>query len=65
MLRYGKEFTLTQELLDMIATYMNDDIRERLHCEIAPCKPEFFLKEYLKRDLGFEELLHDEFGIIK
>ena len=36
MLRYGKEFTLTQELLDMIATYMNDDIRERLHCEIAP-----------------------------
>lgn len=26
MLRYGKEFTLTQELLEVIATYMNDDI---------------------------------------
>lgn len=65
MLRYGKEFTLTQELLEVIATYMNDDIRERLHCEIATCKPEFFLKEYLKRDPGFKELLHDEFGITK
>lgn len=65
MLRYGKEFTLTQELLGGIATYMDDDIRERLHCEIAPCEPEFFLKEYLKRDPRFEELLHDEFGITK
>ena len=65
MLRYGKEFTLTQELLEVIATYMNDDIRERLHCEIAPCEPEFFLKEYLNRDPGFKELLHDEFGITK
>lgn len=65
MLRYGKEFTLTQELLEVIATYMNDDIRERLHCEIAPCEPEFFLKEYSKRDSGFKELLYDEFGITK
>lgn len=65
MLRYGKEFTLTQELLEVIATYMNDDIRERLHYEIAPCEPEFFLKEYLKRDPGFEKLLHDEFKIAK
>ena len=65
MLRYGKEFVLTQEVLDVIATYMNDGIRENLHCEIAPCEPEFFLKEYLKRDPEFKELLHDEFGITK
>lgn len=65
MLRYGKDFILTQEVLDVIAIYMDDDIRENLHCEIAPCEPEFFLKEYLKRDPGFKKLLHDEFGITK
>ena len=65
MRRYGKEFTLTQELLDVIATYMDDDIRESLHHELAPCEPEFFLGEYLKRDPGFEDLLYSEFGITK
>lgn len=65
MRRYGKEFNLTQELLDVIATYMDDGIRESLHYELAPCEPEFFLKEYLKRDPRFKELIHDEFGITK
>lgn len=65
MLRYGKEFILTQELLDVIATYMDDDIRESLHYELAPCEPDVFLKEYIKRDPGFEKLLYSEFGITK
>lgn len=65
MRRYGKEFNLTQELLDVIATYMDDDTRESLHYEFAPCKPEVFLEEYIKRDPGFEKLLHSEFGITK
>lgn len=65
MLRYGKEFTLTQELLDVIATYMDDDIRESLHYKLAPCEPDVFLKEYIKRDPGFEKLLYSEFEITK
>lgn len=65
MRRYGKNFNLTQELLDVIATYMNDDIRESLHYELVPCEPEVFLGEYIKRDPGFEKLLHSEFGIAK
>ena len=49
--------------MDTIATYMNDDIREDLHFRLAPCEPDLFLREYLKRDPEFEELLYDEFGI--
>ena len=65
MRRYGKDFILTQEVLGVIATYMDDGIRESLHYELAPCEPEFFLGEYLKRDPEFEELLYSEFGITK
>ena len=63
MLRYGRKFNITHELMDTIATYMNDDIREDLHFRLAPCEPDFFLKEYVKRDPEFEKLLYDEFGI--
>ena len=44
MTRYGEEYTLTQEDLDVIATYMNDGVRENLHFDMAPCTPEAFLK---------------------
>ena len=58
MLRYGRKFNITQELMGTIATYMNDDIREDLHFKLAPCKPDLFL-----RDPNFEKFLYDEFGI--
>lgn len=54
---------LTQEKLDVIATCMNDEIREAVHFDMAPCKPEEFLKEYVKRDPDFAKLLKSEFGI--
>ena len=63
MLRYGWKFNITQELMDIIPTYMNDDIREDLHFRLAPCEPDLFLREYVKRDPEFEKLLYDEFGI--
>lgn len=63
MLRYGQKFKLTQELLDVIATYMDDDIREDIHFRFVPCEPDLFLREYVKRDSEFAELLRDEFGI--
>lgn len=63
MTRYRVKETLTQELLDNIASYMNDDIREDLAFDLAPCTPEMFLSEYVKRDPDFEDLLRVEFGI--
>lgn len=54
---------LSQETLDVISTYMNDDIREDLHFRIAPCSPDLFLREYTKRDPGFVDLLKSEFSI--
>lgn len=63
MTRYGEHYELTQEVMDNIARYMDDDIRELLHCKLAPCKPETFLKVYLKRDPDFAELLKEEFSI--
>lgn len=63
MLRYGRKFNITQELMDTVATYMDDDIREDIHAEFAPCEPDLFLREYVERDPEFEKLLYDEFGI--
>lgn len=63
MKRYGKNFELTEKVLDTIASYMDDDKRERVHFELAPCKPEEFLKRYLELDSYFEKLLSNEFGI--
>ena len=54
---------VTQETMDAIATYMDDEKREKVHNEYAPCTPETFLREYLKEDPEFESLLNDEFGI--
>lgn len=63
MKRYGEIYTLTQEDMDVIATYMDDDIREEMHGNIDYFTPEDFLKEYVKRDQDFETLLRNEFDI--
>lgn len=63
MKRYGEEFELTQKIMDTIASYMDDEIRETVHHELAPCEPEEFLKRYLELDPDFSELLDNEFGI--
>lgn len=63
MTRFSRNETLSQELLDVIATYMDGRIREDLAFELAPCTPETFLKEYIERDPDFTELLNTEFSI--
>ena len=55
---------ITQDLLDDIATYMDDEIREQVHIELAPCTPEQFLKRYVELDPDFEDLLFSEFNIV-
>lgn len=58
-----KVFELSQEELDVIATYMDDDIRESVAFDLSPCTPNQFLREYVSRYEHFEELLKSEFGI--
>ncbi len=59
----GTEVKINQEKMDVIASYMDDDIREELHFKLAPCEPEEFLEAYIQRVPEFAELLKNEFGI--
>ena len=63
MKRYGTEHTLTQEELDIISCYMDDEIREDVAFKLAPCTPEAFLRAYVEEDESFKELLEIEFSI--
>lgn len=63
MKRYGEDYKLDQNQMDVIASYMNDEIREDLHFKLAPCEPEEFLVAYVESDPDFEDLLKNEFGI--
>ena len=62
---------ITQDKLDVVATYMDDDIRETVHSAVAPCTPAEFLETYIMalHNLSdsmadeFEDLLHREFSI--
>lgn len=63
MTRYGTEHTLTQDELDIIASYMDDEIREYIAFKLAQCTPEAFLRAYVEEDESFTELLKIEFSI--
>lgn len=63
MRRYGKEFIMDQDVMDTVSIYMDKEIREQVHFELAPCTPEEFLIRYIELDPEFEELLKSEFSI--
>lgn len=63
MTRYGENFKMEQDLMDAIAIYMDDEKREQVHNELAPCSPEEFLKRYCELDEDFADLLESEFSI--
>ena len=52
---------ITKKDLDDIAIYMDNDIREELHRELAPCSPDEFLRAYLQRDPDFRDVLEGTF----
>lgn len=52
---------ITNVDMDDIARFMDDDIREMVHMDLAPCSHEEFIIAYLKEDPGFEEFLKDQF----
>lgn len=62
MERYGKETKINQELMNTIASYMDDDKRETVHAELAPCEPEEFLKRYLRHESRLETRERAEHG---
>lgn len=60
--------TISNELMENISSYMDDDLREETHYAVAPCSNEVFITEYyntasseLKRSL--EDILSNEFGL--
>lgn len=58
-----KYVKINKRLMDIIATYMDDGVRETVHFELAPCTPEEFLNRYLELAPEFAELLYQEFDI--
>lgn len=54
---------IDSKLMETISNYMNDDIRESIHFDFAPCSNEKFLVEYCKADPLFSSLLWSEFRI--
>lgn len=56
---YGR--MITNDDMENIAGYMDDEIRERLHSELAPCTHEDFIAAYLREDPDFEDLLRRKF----
>ena len=54
---------ITKSKFETIASYMNDEIREQVHAELAPCTETEFLRRYLELDEEFYNLLNSEFGI--
>lgn len=49
--------------MDAIAVLMDDETREKVHHELAPCEPIEFLKRYCELEPSFEAVLKDEFSI--
>lgn len=54
---------VTQRELDIIAEYMDDCLREYVEFHFSPCSPEKFLREYIKREPTFEDVLRNEFSV--
>jgi len=59
---HGKALNNSNNIMDAIATYMDDDIRETVHAELAPCTNDEFIARYLELDPDFEEFLVSEFN---
>lgn len=54
---------ITKEKMNLICSYMDDEIREDLHLKLAPCDNLKFLRTYCKYDPEFAGLLRNEFGV--
>lgn len=46
---------------DMIVGYMDDETREQVHFELAPCTNEEFINRYFELDPQFKEFILHSF----
>lgn len=56
---------ISNDEMEVIASYMNEEIREEIHFKFAPCSNELFLREYLKRDSESLKGIMAELGMNK
>ena len=54
---------VTNEEMNDIALYMDDEIREGIHFNLAPCTNEEFIIAYCNAVPDFEEFLNKTFNI--
>ena len=54
---------ITKQEMDALVSYMGDDIREKVHLELAPCTNEEFLIRYMELDSNLEEVMEQQFSV--
>ena len=54
---------LTYSDMNIIAGYMDDCLREYVEFHFPICNTEKFLREYIKREPSFEDVLKREFSV--
>jgi len=58
------ETHMTDPEMDALVNYMDDDIREKVHQELAPCTHEEFILRYIELDPEFEKVIDQEFSSV-
>ena len=54
---------LKETVMLAIVNLMDDEIREQVHRELAPCTDMEFLRRYVELDPEFGSVLESEFGV--
>ena len=54
---------LNREQFEVVCNLMNDEIREQVNTEVAPCSNRTFIKHYLEYDPDFAQVLDGEFSV--
>lgn len=59
---------ISNDIMERIARYMDDELREQITFDCAPCTNEVFITEYVSRlskeqDICFADFLADEFNL--
>ena len=57
------EMEISKYAISAIAIFMDSELREQIHRELAPCSNNKFIKRYCELDPDFEKVLKSEFGI--
>ena len=57
------ETHITKQEMDALVSYMDDDVREKVHFELAPCTNEAFLIRYIELVPEFEDMMENNFSV--